>query len=314
MGGLLHPTGATYGMNLQRIRLCGPLLNISCDSAPRTTLAEEAAWVPPTLADYERAAELERPQAGGGSDTTGMVGTVGEPEPPQLQQGVGTVGIGIDVVSNWPRAPPPADYGDCVTATAGHSCAPTLLEEWAALSASNISSGLPSRPDFWTARLWNMLVGSATFETRLSFYMPAPNSTVAIPPPPCSATGGGSSTRECVHVLGFRDWTNTSTILLLVNLDSNRSYVDGGATGRALHYLHRKEWQLTVPFLGSDVVSLNGKLLTTAQRKVGVVLPWTEPVRLAQDAAKAALSLPPLSLTFMQVGLIPGDGISAVIK
>jgi hypothetical protein len=30
--------------------------------------------------------------------------------------------------------------------------------------------------------------------------------------------------------------------------------------------------------------------------------------------AKAALSLPPLSLTFMQVGLIPGDGISAVIK
>ena len=56
MGGLLHPTGATYGMNLQMIRLCGPLLNISCESKPRPTLEQEAKWVPPTLEDFERAA------------------------------------------------------------------------------------------------------------------------------------------------------------------------------------------------------------------------------------------------------------------
>jgi sucrose-6-phosphate hydrolase SacC (GH32 family) len=300
MGGLLHPTGATYGMNLQRIRLCGPLLNISCESAPRTTLKEEAAWTPPTLADFERAAELPQLHDGGSSAATGA-DTVAKLEP-QQQQRVTIVDIGVDVVSNWPRTPPPAGYGDCATAT-GHSCASTLLGEWAPLG--NISLGLPSLPDFWTARLWNALVGSATFETKLSFFMPAPNSSVAIPAPPCDAAS------ECVRVLGFRDRTNTSTILLLVNLDSNRSYVDAGESGRALHYLHRREWQLTVPSLSSNVVSLNGKLLTAAQRKAGGALPWTEPVSLAPNAAKAALSLPPLSLTFMQLGLIPGDGASA---
>ena len=297
MGGLLHPTGATYGMNLQKIRLCGPLLNISCESAPRTTLKEEAAWSPPTLADFEQAAAKLAQLHNAGSSATGT-DTVPEPQ----QQGATIVDIGVDVVSNWPCAPPPAGYGNCVTAT-GHNCAPTLLGEWATLS--NGSMALPSRPDFWTARLWNALVGSATFETKLTFFMPTPNSSIATLPPPCTVSS------ECVRVFGFRDRTNTSTILLLVNLDSNRSYVDAGESGRALHYLHRKEWQLTVPSLDSEAVSLNGKLLTAAQRKAGVVLPWTEPVSLAENAAKAALSLPPLSLTFMQLGLIPGDGSSA---
>ena len=50
------PPPPTDDRNLQKIRLCGPKLNISCETPPRTTLEAEAKWVPPTLADYERAA------------------------------------------------------------------------------------------------------------------------------------------------------------------------------------------------------------------------------------------------------------------
>ena len=56
MGGIMHPTGGIYGMNVQKIRLCGPKLNISCETPPRRTLEAEARWVPPTLEDFERAA------------------------------------------------------------------------------------------------------------------------------------------------------------------------------------------------------------------------------------------------------------------
>lgn len=112
--------------------------------------------------------------------------------------------------------------------------------------------------------LWEQLVGDATFDTALRFSLPPPpNSTSGWVPtaaPPCSHPA------ECVRALAFRDKTNTSVVLLLVNLHTNRTFEAKGETGRSLYYLHRKEWQLTVPSLVSDAVSLNGAALAATQK------------------------------------------------
>jgi len=303
MGGLLHPTGGVYGMNLQKIRLCGPALNISCDSRPRPTQLSgaEAVWVPPTLEDFERQAERNRllralDDSGADADAEAIVAPPPPPPPPALP----IVALGIDVDANTPRAGPPAGFAKCAAAAAesggGGGCATSLLGEWVKLAAG---ATLPAVPDVWTARLWTQLVGNATFDTVSTIL---PNSSVPLP----DANSTCAANAKCARVLGFRGANAASTVLLLVNLDEKRSYVDDGSSGRALHYLHRLEWRLTVPSLLSDAVSLNGKQLAPGQR----TLPPIAPLSLAQNANKAALTLPPLSLTFMQLGYIPGDGLT----
>ena len=89
----------------------------------------------------------------------------------------------------------------------------------------------------------------------------------------------------------------------MVNLDASNTFLDKGDTGRDLYYLHRKQWQLTVPSLSSTAVSLNGKPLAAAGQSGP--LPHTEPLSLAGNAAKAGLTLPPLSVTVVELGLVP---------
>jgi hypothetical protein len=354
MGGLLHPTGATYGMNLQKIRFCGPKLNISCESEARATLEEEVAWVPPTLEDFERAVGLGHPAPPELAELLqepelqpesrrASSGNSGAPEQQQQQQQQPQqAAVGIDVDSNWPHsAPTLAAFADCLGDSASSSstskCASSLLSGWANTSCSAAASGggggnandaaLPEKPDKWTAMLWKQLVGDATFDTVLQFFLPPPpNSTAGwLPtaPPPCHLPAlylrreGGSADAAaaevggagcgCVRALAFRDKTHTSVILVLLNLHANATFQDNGETGRALHYIHRKEWQLTAPSLTSDAVSLNGVALSAGQQ---APLPHREPLAEATDGGKAALRLPPLSLTFMQLGLIPGDGVA----
>jgi hypothetical protein len=142
----------------------------------------------------------------------------------------------------------------------GKGCAKTLLGPWVGLKAG---APLPTAPaDIYSARLWNQLIGpnattntattaaaaapaaaspssvgsgagSVSFRTSVGFYEPPPNNSVPLSACPCAGCG-------CVHAYGFRSRDETSTILLLVNLDPNRTYVDAGLTGRALHYLHRR--------------------------------------------------------------------------
>jgi hypothetical protein len=306
MGGLMHPTGGVYGMNVQKIRLCGPALNTSCDTPPRPTLEAEARWVPPTLADFERAAVA----AGHRLDDDDVDLRRDDHEPDAAEEdsaaaAASTVFMGVDVDSNTPRTKPPSSFSSCRTSPA--SCAPTLLGEWAKLGAAP-AAALPAKPHVLVARLWTELVGEASFDTAVGFFAPPPNNT-AIPPPPCVAPGLAPSSK-CVRVLGFRGMNLTSTVLAMVNLHPINTYVDKGDTGRDLYYLHRKQWQLTVPTLDSKTISLNGKPLPAGGDSTAPLM-FIEPLGLAGNAAKAALSLPPLSITFVELGLVPALGLAA---
>jgi hypothetical protein len=76
----------------------------------------------------------------------------------------------------------------------------------------------------------------------------------------------------------------------------------------------RREWRLTVPALDSDAVSLNGALLPSgAGPASSAPLPAIEPQGLAPNAAKASIVLPPLSVTFLELGLIPALGLPVVV-
>lgn len=276
--------------NLQKIRLCGPKLNISCTTPPRRTLEAEAKWVPPTMEDFEREAIAMGYRLD--MDPDGK-----SPENSKPMDMLRTIYMGVDVDSNTPRSMSSAAFASCSTNPV--SCAPTLLGEWARLGDAPLSA-LPTKPDIWLARLWANLVGDAAFDTAVGFFLPPPNNT-AIPTPACT-TAGLAPQSKCVRVLGFRGANRTSTVLFMVNLDSNNTYVDKGDTGRGLYYLHRKQWQLTVPSLTSTAVSLNGKLLAPSHSGP---LPYIEPLSLAGNAAKAALTLPPLSVTVVDLGLVP---------
>lgn len=293
MGGIMHPTGGIYGLNLQQIRLCGAALNISCVTPPRTTLAAEAEWVPPTLDDFERAAW----QAG--HNLTGEPSTQRRRRDPQTHDTwastTPTIYMGVDVDSNTPRAAPPHNFASCVATPA--DCTPSLLAEWAKLGDKPMSA-LPHIPGpACVGQLWAELIGSASFDTRVGFFTPPPNNT-ATPAPVCDAAGLATNSK-CVRVLGFRGANCTTTVLLMINMDSHNTYVDKGDTGRDLYYLHRKQWQFTVPSLNSSEISLGGVPVRSGD------LPYTTPLSLAANAAKAALSLPPLSLTIVEIGLVP---------
>ena len=159
---------------------------------------------------------------------------------------------------------------------------------------------MPAKPDALLARLWAELVGDAAFDTAVGFFSAPPNNT-AIAAPAC-ATAGLPPQSKCVRVLGFRGLNRTSTVLVMVNLDASNIFLDKGDTGRDLYYLHRKQWQLTVPSLSSTAVSLNGKPFVAGQSGP---LPHTEPLALAGNAAKAGLTLAPLSVTVVELGLVP---------
>ena len=60
-----------------------------------------------------------------------------------------------------------------------------------------------------------------------------------------------------------------------------------------------------MPSLASTAVSLNGKPFAAGQSGP---LPHTEPLSLAGNAAKAGLALPPLSVTVVELGLVPALG------
>ena len=281
--------------NLQKIRLCGPKLNISCKTPPRTTLEAEASWVPPTLEDFEREAIAQGHRLDDDTDLRQEeLFTANDSKmPPKVY-------MGVDVDSNTPRSAPPAGFASCSASLS--KCAPTLLGEWAKLGAAP-STALPAKPDAWIAQLWEDLVGDAVFDTVVSFFLPPPNNT-AVPAPACP-TSGLAPHSKCVRVLGFRGVNRTSTVLFMVNLDSRNTFLDKGDTGRSLYYLHRKQWQLTVPSLTSTAVSLNGKPLDQSHEGP---LPYTEPLSLASNAAKASLTLPPLSITVVELGLVPAIG------
>ena len=115
-------------MNLQKIRMCGPLLNISCESKPRSTLDQEANWVPPTLRDFERG-------AGVGSVPPGLAKVLGDavPSPPPNAAAppptVPQMTVGIDVVSNWPQPDPTlGGFANCTGVSS--TCAGSLLGGW----------------------------------------------------------------------------------------------------------------------------------------------------------------------------------------
>ena len=227
MGGILHPTGGTYGMNLQEIRLCGPALGISCSSPNRSSLAAEAAWEadPPTLEDFERAAAARIAAA---APATGAATK-------KKTELLATVAVGIDVDSLAPKAAPSDSFGRCVKSASPTPCASSLLGPWANLSAT---TPLPATGDVWSAQLWNRLVGDATFDTQVSYFasFTPPNNSMPIAPPTTKCAGV-----SCVRVLGFRSVNSTSTILLMVNLDTEHTFMDKGDTGRDLYYIHRKE-------------------------------------------------------------------------
>ncbi len=247
--------------------------------------------MPPTLGDFERAAIASGHR---------LDEDVLRPDSSEATETLRTVYMGVDVDSNTPRSAPPTDFASCSATPA--SCAPTLLGEWAKLG-DKPSSDLPAKPDVLVARLWTELVGDAAFNTAVGFFSPPPNNT-AISAPACTTTGLVPYSK-CVRVLGFRSVNRTSTVLVMVNLDSSNTYLDKGDTGRDLYYLHRKQWQLTVPSLTSTEVSLNGKLLVAPQTEP---LPYTEPLSLAGNAAKAGITLPPLSVTIVDLGLVPAIG------
>lgn len=247
--------------------------------------------MPPTLEDFERAAIAMGYRLD--EDLSRL-------DPSEATETPRTVYMGVDVDSNTPYSAPPTAFASCSVTPA--SCARTLLGEWAKLG-DGPSSALPAKPDVLVARLWAELVGDAAFNTAVGFFLPPPNNT-AIPVPACT-TAGLAPQSKCIRVLGFRGANRTSTVLVMVNLDSSNTYLDKGDTGRGLYYLHRKQWQLTVPSLTSSAVSLNGKLLAAPQTEP---LPYTEPLSLAGNAAKAGLLLPPLSVTVLELGLVPAIG------
>eukprot|EP01052_Picozoa_sp_SAG31_P008575 SAG31_NODE_436_length_15717_cov_5.420412_2_plen_314_part_00 len=134
MGGIMHPTGGIYGMNLQKIRLCGPALNISCKTPPRLTLDKERKWVPPKLRDFERSAVAS-------GHFPGAVDVASHPSTAQTGRGRETpIYMGVDVDSNTPRVAPPANFSSCMSNS--KSCSPALLEGEFVTSTDGIFSPL----------------------------------------------------------------------------------------------------------------------------------------------------------------------------